>query len=321
MKNSPIHICLLAAALAAAGLALRPAAAGATVIGVIYPECCDAYESALKSLKTELAKGGYGAGDADIYEQKPSSDLMSWTNAFRKFVGVDADLIIIFGDELLEIACREKTKVPVLFGFVADPAGARCIKSADSPGGNVTGVSSRTPIFTLLEKSKEVKNFKTLGVFDLKGDTLSSATMKEIESHSGELGYRVVPIRADSRGEVAGALGVTGGFDVLFFPNFSIGVDALKALSQAASAVGIPVISLRPVEKGSASLISLYPNPEEQGKMMGQMAVKLLKGGSPSKTSVETPKQVELEVNLGLARKYGLKVPMSVLNSATKVTK
>jgi len=36
---------------------------------------------------------------------------------------------------------------------------------------------------------------------------------------------------------------------------------------------------------------------------------------------VQSPKKIELEVNLGLAREYGLKVPMSVLNSATKVNK
>jgi ABC-type uncharacterized transport system substrate-binding protein len=54
---------------------------------------------------------------------------------------------------------------------------------------------------------------------------------------------------------------------------------------------------------------------------MGAMAVKLLKGDKPSTTSVQSPKKIELEVDLGLARKYGLKIPLSVLKSATKVNK
>jgi putative ABC transport system substrate-binding protein len=310
-----------AALLAAATTVLFPAPGAATVIGVVYPECCEAYDIALKGLRTELAAGGYGAGQAEIYEQKPSSDPMSWSNAFRKFVGVDADLIIIFSDEMLEIACKEKTKIPVLFGFVADPAGAKCIKSEESPGRNVTGVSARTPIYTLLAKSQNIQKFSTVGVFDLKGSAISSATLKEIGSHQGEFGYSVVPIPAEKRDEMASALSAAASFDVLFFPNFSVGLEESAAISKTAADKRIPVISLRPSESGSRSLLSLYANPEEQGKLMGRMAVRLLKGESPAKTSVVNPKKIELEVGVGVAKQLGLKIPMSVLQSATKVNR
>jgi putative ABC transport system substrate-binding protein len=309
------------AGVVAAMVLAAPLLSHATVIGVVYPECCEAYETALKSLKAELAGGGYGAGDADIYEQKPSADPMSWSNAFRKFVGVDADLIIVFGDNMLEIACRERTKVPVLFGFVDNPAGAKCIKSEGSPGSNVTGVSGRTPVFTLLDKSLKIKKFKTIGVFDLEGDAISTNTFREIQSLGGELGFSVVAIPAASRKDLSEALERSSPFDVLFFPNFSAGIEELKEISRIAKTTKIPVISLRPSEAGARSLLSLYPNPEEQGHLMGAMAVKLLKGDKPSITSVQSPRKIELEVDLGLAREYGLKVPMSVLNSATKVNK
>jgi ABC-type uncharacterized transport system substrate-binding protein len=67
--------------------------------------------------------------------------------------------------------------------------------------------------------------------------------------------------------------------------------------------------------------LSVYPNTEEYGTLMGKMALALLQGASPRETPVITPKKVDFEVNVGLARKLGLKMPMSVLNSATKVTK
>jgi putative ABC transport system substrate-binding protein len=310
-----------AALVAAAVIAVSPAISAATVIGVVYPECCEAYDIALKGLRTELAAGGYGAGQAEIYEQKPSSDPMSWSNAFRKFVGVDADLIIIFSDEMLEIACREKTKIPVLFGFVADPAAAKCIKSEESPGRNVTGVSGRTPIYTLLAKSQNIRKFSSVGVYDLKGSAISAATLKEITSHAGEFGYTVAPIPVATRDEMAEALAGGASFDVLFFPNFSVGLEESAAIASAAAAKKIPVISLRPGESGSRSLLSLYANPEEQGKLMGRMAVRLLKGESPAKTSVMNPKKIELEVGVGVAKQLGLKIPMSVLQSATKVNR
>ena len=311
----------LAVVFAAAGALFLPGSSAATVIGVVYPECCEAYDIALKSLKAELAAGGFSAGSTEIYEQKPSADPMSWSNAFRKFVGVDADLIIIFSDEMLEIACKEKTKIPVLFGFVFDPTGAKCVKSKESPGRNVTGVSGTTPIFTLLSKSQKIKKFSSVGVFALKGSTLSAATLEEIQSHGGELGYSVIPIVTEKRAEMAVALATAPAFDVLFFPNFSVGIDQSAEISAAAAARSIPVISLRRSESGARSLVSLYPNPQEQGKLMGQMAVHLLQGETPSKTSIQSPKRIELEVSVGMARKLGLKVPLAVLESATKVNK
>lgn len=310
-----------AAALVAAFLCLAPRPSAATVIGIIYPECCEAYEKAVGVLKDELLKGGYGEGSAEIYDQKPSSDPMSWSNAFRKFVGVDADLIIVIGDELLHIACREKTRIPVLFGFASDPAGARCIRSEESPGGNVTGISGRTPMFTLLDKSMEFRGLKTLGVFHLQGDALSLSTLKEIESYEEKLGYRVVNIETASRKGLSEALQTAPVFDMLFFPNFSAGVEELREVARVAASRKIPTVSLRPSESGVYSLLNLYPDPEEQGRLMGRLAVQLLKGASPSKTRVQSPKKIELEVNLGLARQYGLKVPMAVLNTATRVTK
>lgn len=319
--NTEVRQVVAALLAAAAVTAVSPGISAATVIGVVYPECCEAYDIALKGLRTELTAGGYGEGQAEIYEQKPSSDPMSWSNAFRKFVGVDADLIIIFSDEMLEIACKEKTKIPVLFGFVADPEAAKCIKSEESPGRNVTGVSGRTPIYTLLAKSQNIHKFLSVGVYDLKGSAISAATLKEINSHAGEFGYTAVPIPVAKRNEMAAALTGAASFDVLFFPNFSVGLDESAAIASAAAAKKIPVISLRPGESGSRSLLSLYANPEEQGKLMGRMAVRLLQGESPAKTSVMNPKKIELEVGVGVAKQLGLKIPMSVLQSATKVNR
>lgn len=312
---------LFALILAALLLCLFPGLSPAAdeVIGVIYPECCQAYETALGTLKGVLLKGGYSADN--LYEQKPSSDPMSWSNAFRKFVGVDADLIIIFGDELVEIACNEKTKVPVIFGFVSDPAGAKCIKSEEAPGKNVTGVSGRTPIFTLLDKSLRIKRFSTLGVFHLKGDRGSTRTLKEIETHGASLGFTVVPIVPDKRARAAEALSSAPPFDALFLPNFSIGEDQFKKIVAAAGKSGIPTLSLRASDNTASSLLSLYPDPAEQGRLMGELALKILGGGAPGKTAVLIPKKIELELDVAKAKGLGLKVPLDILKSATKIRK
>ena len=305
----------------AAGAMVLPTAAGAKVIGIIYPDCCIAYVNAAKTLRAEIAKGGYGPGQAEIHEQKPSADMMSWANSFRKFVGVDADLIVIFGEELLETACREKTKIPVLFGFARNPESVKCVKSMEKPGGNTTGVSDQTPIFTLLDKAKAVTNFQTVAVFTLNGDSHSNHTVKEVIGHEGKLGFKTVVLTAKKRKDLPRIFREAPTVDLLLFPDFAADKAALAELQQIAGQRRIPIISLKPPDETDSFVLSLYPNLEEHGVLMGKMALDLLQGVSPGDTPVVTPKKIDLEVNVGLAMKLGLKMPMSVLNSATKVTK
>jgi putative ABC transport system substrate-binding protein len=311
----------LAALALAAGTLVLPAPAGAKVIGIIYPDCCIAYVNAAKTLRAELAKGGYGSGQAEIHEQKPSADTMSWANSFRKFVGVDADLIVIFGEELLETACREKTKIPVLFGFARNPESVKCVKSRERPGGNTTGISDQTPIFTLLDKAKQVTNFQTIGVFTLDGDTHTENTVKEIRGYGEKLGFKIVSLSTPSRKGLPRILREAPPVDLLLFPDFAASKEDLTELQQVASQRKIPIIALKPPNATDSFLLSMYPNLEEHGTLMGKMALDLLQGASPRETPVVTPKKVDLEVNVGLAKRLGLKLPMSVLNSATKITK
>jgi putative ABC transport system substrate-binding protein len=319
--RSIIRAVTLTALVLAAGALVLPASAGAKVIGIIYPDCCIAYVNAAKTLKAELAKGGYGADQAEIHEQKPSADMMSWANSFRKFVGVDADLIVIFGAELLETSCRERTKIPVLFGFARNPESVKCVKSRERPGGNTTGISDQTPIFTLLDKAKKVANFQTIGVFALEGDKHTDHTVKEIRGYEGKLGFKTVSLSASNRKDLARILREASSVDLLLFPDFAADKETLTELQQVAVQRKIPIISLKPPGDADSFLLSMYPNLEEHGVLMGKMALDLLHGVSPGDTPVVTPKKVDLEVNVGLAKRLGLKMPMSVLNSATKVTK
>lgn len=300
---------------------MLPASAGAEVIGIIYPDCCVAYVNAAKTLKAALARGGYGAGQAEIHEQKPSADIMSWANAFRKFVGVDVDLIVIFGEELLETACREKTKIPVLFGFARSPESVKCVKTREKPGANTTGVSDQSPVFTLLDKAKEVTHFQTIAVFTIDGDTHTDNTAKEVRGHERKLGFKTVSLSTSNRKGLPQVFREAPTVDLLLFPDFAVDKGDLDELQRIAGRRKIPIISLKPPDITDSFILSMYPNLDEHGALMGKMALDLLQGVSPGEIPVVTPKNIDLEVNVTLARRLGLKMPLSVLNSATKVTK
>jgi putative ABC transport system substrate-binding protein len=312
---------LLAAALAAALLAL-PASGWGKSLGIIYPETCVVYDAATEALKSHLAANGFGPSALEIYVQRPSADPMSWANALRKFAAVDTDLIVVFGDSLLQVACREKIKSPVGYGFVLEPGLCSCARSASNPGGNASGASAKTPLATLLAKARMMTDYTTVGVLDLPGDAVTKAQIEELRSREKEFGFTVTPIPVARREEAVAALRAAPPVGLFLLPGCSLVAGQTEELLAVANSRKIATLSLQPPRGASAALLALYPSPEEQGRLVGEVAVQILtKGPAAAPTAPLTPKKIELEVNVPLARQLGMKLPMALLESATRVIK
>jgi putative ABC transport system substrate-binding protein len=311
----------MAAALAMACVGL-PASVWGKTLGVIYPETCVVYDTALDAMKSQLAAGGFGSANLEIYVQKPSADPMSWANAVRKFSAAEVDLIVVFGDALLQTACKEDIRTPLGFGFVFEPNLSACARTAANPGGNAAGVSAKTPLATLLAKARLMTDFTTVGALQFPGDPVGKAQMEELRAREKEFGFTLTPIPCARREDASSALRAAPQVGLLLMPGCPLVAGQLEALLAIAAERRLPTISLQPPRGASAAMLALYPNPEEQGRLVGDIAVQILtKGPSAAPAVPLTPKKIELEVNLPLARQLGVKVPMSLLESATRVIK
>ena len=294
--------------------------AAAKMLGIIYPESCSFYDVATASFKAHLAANGFGPDKLEIFVQKPAADQMSWINAIRKFAGVDADLIVVWGDSMLQTACREKIKTKVGFGYVLEPALSPCVRSASNAAGTATGVGAHTPLQTLVAKARLMTDFTTVGIMTFPDDPVAEELIKELRPFEKELGFTVSVISVARREEAVAALRNAPAPGLFLLPNCSLVSSQVEELLAVAAAKKIPTISLMPPRGALAALLSLYPSPEEQGRLLGEQAIQILKGDLPA-APLLLPKKIELEVNLPLARALGVKAPMSLLESATKVIK
>ncbi len=303
----------------ALGFALA-AGAEAKMMGIVYPEACTFFDTATDALKAHLAANGFGPDKLEIFIQKPAADPMSWTNALRKFAAVDADLIIVWGDALLQGACREKLKTRIGFGYVLMPDLNPCVRSASNASGTATGVGAHTPLQTLVAKARLMADFTTVGVLSFPDDAVVQALLEELKPFEKELGFTVSVISAAKREEAAAVFRAAPAPGLFLLPNCPLAAGQIEEILAIATEKKIPTISLLPPRGAAAALLSLYPSPEEQGRLVGEQAVQILRGGSPA-IPLLLPKKIELEVNLPLARQLGVKTPMSLLETATKVIK
>jgi putative ABC transport system substrate-binding protein len=67
-------------------------------------------------------------------------------------------------------------------------------------------------------------------------------------------------------------------------------------------------------------LLTLSAKAQEQGRRAAEIAAQLLQGkSSPAEIPPLSPREIEFIVNLREARAMGLKIPLEVITSASKV--
>jgi len=311
----PIRKVLILLAIAVFWLAAVAPAADRSV-GVVVSADLPRYDEAYKAFVAELARAGYDKSKVDVYLQTPNPDLMSWTNSVRKFVGVGANVIVTFGCGATQTAAKETDDIPVVYAFIYDTQAAGLQKK------NVTGVSSKVPMVTLLKTLKSVTPFSKLAVVYNRQESDSASELDEVKKNAAGLGFQVSEADCGSAGELKSKVSrLIGSVDALYISSSAVVGSGASGMIAAASKAGKPVVTLSPDFVDAGALLTLSPSASEQGALAAGITAKILSGAQPSGIGVESARKVDLVLNLKTAKKLDLKVPFDVLNAATKVIK
>ena len=91
------HIILIAIITALLSVAVVQAYAAEKTIGVIMTGDIPYYKAIHKAFLAGLSEHGFGPGKVNVVLQTPAPEAMSWTNAARKLIAIDADVIVAYG--------------------------------------------------------------------------------------------------------------------------------------------------------------------------------------------------------------------------------
>ena len=283
-------------------------------VGVVFSGDLPRYQEAQKAFMATLARAGFGQGKVSVYVQTPNPDPMSWTNSIRKFIGIQADVIVAYGAGAATTAVKETSRIPVVFAYVYDPA------ACGSKRANSTGVSSKVPMVTLLRMMKSIKPFTRLAVFYNPYEKDSEVQWNEATKIAPALRFSPLSVQVKNP-QAAKSMAQKTAADCIYL-SCSAAVDKdASGIIAASDRRKIPVIAQVSgiVEKGG--LLSLAPSPDEQGADAAMIVAKILKGIPVSSIGMEGARKINLVVNLKAANTLSIKVPFDVLNAATKVIK
>jgi putative ABC transport system substrate-binding protein len=291
-----------------------PAVAAEKTVGVIMSGNIGFYQEVHKSFVRALAREGFDHRNVNTLLQMPSADPLSWTNAARKFAATEVDVLVIYGAPAALAAIKETKSIPIVYAGVYDPV------AIGVSARNITGISSKVPITSLLRYLKKLSPFTKLAIVYNELEVDSVRQLKELQQLERQYGFETIKM-AIRRPEDARRLIFAGKADAVLISVSAAANEALDTIVKSAHGAGIPTVSQIGGTAEKGVILTLAPSALEQGEAAARLTAHMLRGENPAEAPLEVPRLVELVLNLKEAGILGIKVPPDLVADATKVIK
>ena len=292
----------------------KPAVAAEKTVGVIMSGNIGFYQEVHKAFVRALAREGFDHRNVNTLLQMPSADPLSWTNAARKFTATEVDVLVIYGAPAALAAIKETRSIPIVYAGVYDPV------AIGVSARNITGISSKVPITSLLRYLKKLSPFTKLAIVYNELEVDSVRQLKELQQLERQYGFETIKMGI-RKPEDAKRLVFAGRADAVLISVSAVANEALDTIVRSAHGAGIPTVSQISGTAEKGVILTLAPSAQEQGEAAARLTVKMLRSESPAEAPLEVPRLVELVLNLREAAFLGIKVPADLLADATKVIK
>jgi putative ABC transport system substrate-binding protein len=277
----------------------------------------------LSVLKERLATHGFFEGrNLRIDARGATEQFHEDRETVRELLAAKPDALFTCLSRVTQAALAATKTVPVVFVWVPDPVESGIIKDYARPGGNATGVTTRSAelLVKRLELVRElvpgVKRVVVHGLMRLQDPSLFSPFRKA----AAELGITLLGSATRLMGAATlDGLISDGAEAILPLDLYALQPLATTELIRLAAEKRIPVIYADAAAAENGGLISYGTSLVEDITRGADMLARVLKGAKPAELPVDQAARFEMVVNLKTARALGLKVPQSVLLRADRV--
>jgi putative ABC transport system substrate-binding protein len=206
---------------------------------------------------------------------------------------------------------------------MSDPVAAQLVASLAKPGGNLTGLTSRSPELSAkrVELIKEVvPGLSRLAVLTTTGRTAMLA-LKEIEIAARSLGVTVqaLPVRGpDDFDSAVSAMARERAGALIVVPDLMFS-EHRKRLVDLVAKHRLPATYFSKDFVEAGGLMSYASSFTDQFRRSAVYIDKILRGANPGELPIEAPTKFELVMNLRATKVLGLTFPQSLVLRADQV--
>jgi putative ABC transport system substrate-binding protein len=271
------------------------------------------YREAHRAFVKAIGSHGFTSPSTEITLQIPHSDPLSMAAEIRKRCGSNPDLIVTYGATASLAAVHESTGIPVVSADVFSP---------ERPVKGLCGVSSRVSMVNLLKTMQDIRHFQRVGVLYTPREAGSQQQLDDVKKNAAKLGITVLEVSVASVAALDSELKrLFDKCDVVVVTEGGIFAQQFEHIIARSNAKKVPIVSTMPDAAEKGAILSLEINPQEQGYLAAEMAVRVLEGANPEFLPLIRPSRVDLVINMRKAREIGIEVPFGVLRRAIRLIK
>jgi putative ABC transport system substrate-binding protein len=325
MKINRLHVAVLVILVFLAGSffvdAKQQTKAQLPTVGVLQFVSHPALDQIYKGIQAGLKESGYEDGkNMRIVFQNGQADQSKLTTMSQQLVQEKkADVLIGIATPAAQALANQTTKTPIVLGAITDPLSAGLVKSNEKPGGNITGVSDKSPVdaqfdlaVSLLPKSK------TVGILYASSEENSKYQVAEAKKAAEAKKLSVKTYAVPSSNEIAQTVQVMAGeVDFIYIPTDNTIANAMQTVVNEADKAKTPIVPSvdTMVEQGGLATVGI--NQFELGVKTGKMTADILEGRSkPASTPIYTFKTGDIIINQKQAKQLGITIPEKIASKA-----
>jgi putative ABC transport system substrate-binding protein len=290
-----------------------------STIGISKIVAHPALDAVEQGIQDELTSLGY---ELNYDLQNANGDLNTATSIANKFRADKVALAVGIATPTAQALVNTLKDIPVVYSAVTDPVGAGLVASIDKGGMNVTGISDLTPVKEQLELLMRLQpDIKAIGHVYSSGESNAVALAELAEQAAKELGLTFVPATVTNSAEVRTATQtIIDKVDAIYVSTDNTVVSALNALVDIAARAGKPVMSADPSSAEEVGVLAAWGfDYYKMGRATGRLIARLLDGESTESIPTQymtDAADVDLLLNLDVAKELGITVPADVKSSA-----
>jgi putative ABC transport system substrate-binding protein len=314
-----VPILLLSLVLVSSACAAEPSKK--VLIGVSKIVSHPALDAVVKGMQDELAAAKINA-EYDL--QNANGDINAAASIATKFQSEKVTLAVGVATPTSQSLVNTLKGIPVVFTAVTDPVKAGLVASLKKGDKNVTGVSDMTPVKQQIELLLRVKKVKRLGHIYTSSEENAVVLAGVVKQVCKELGIEFVETTVSKSSEVKQAVqAIIRRVDALYISTDNTVVSAMSAVTDVAMKAKVPVMSADPSSAESYPVLAAWGfDYYKMGRTTGKMVAEILHGKKPEQMPTQfmtKTSDVDLLINLDVAKKLGLTFPKDIVKSANKI--
>jgi len=322
MKNGlSLVVALLLVSLVSFSTAFAADPPKKVLIGVSKIVSHPALDAVVKGLQDELAAEKVNA-TYDV--QNANGDMNAAASIATKFQSEKVTLAVGVATPTSQALVNTLKDIPIVFTAVTDPVKAGLVASLKKGDKNVTGVSDMTPVKQQIELLLKIKKVKRLGHIYTSSEENAVVLAGIVKQACKELGIEFVETTVSKSSEVKQAVqAIIRRVDALYISTDNTVVSAMSAVADVAMKARVPIMSADPSSAENYPVLAAWGfDYYKMGRTTGKLVAEILKGKKPEQIPTQfmtKTSDVDLLINLDVAKKLGLTIPKDIVKSANKV--